>query len=62
MIFVYAIGVVWLLGKSTLESAKKDKPIYTVYLKIMISHLQLLTIVAAIEYDFPTEIEGILTG
>lgn len=55
-VFLAGIVIVVLLVRSTLLSAAKKKPLYSVYLKIMTNHVQTLGIISSIDFDWPEEV------
>lgn len=56
-ISIAAIGYVVFLVRSTLNSADKPKPLYSVYLKIMTNHFQVLSAISNINYKWPATIQ-----
>ena len=56
LILVAAIFVVSFLVRSTLNSASKRKPVYSVYLKILANHFQIIAIIQNIDYKWPSMI------
>jgi hypothetical protein len=57
-IMAFAAGYVAYLVKSTMQSANKVKPLYTVYLKIMTNHFQIIGAISNIDFDWPNQIES----
>ena len=53
------VGVIVFFVRSTLLSADKQKPVYSVYLKIMANHLQMIGTISNINFDWPSEIQTI---
>jgi hypothetical protein len=49
----FAVGYVAYLVKSTMQSANKVKPLYTVYLKIMTNHFQIIGAISNIDFSWP---------
>ncbi|CDW73142.1 UNKNOWN [Stylonychia lemnae] len=56
-ILLCAVLVVVFLVRSTLLSADKQKPVYSVYLKIIANHFQLIGTISNIEFSWPYEIQ-----
>lgn len=53
LILVAYVGYVSFLVKSTLASADKQKPVHSVYLKILTNHMQILGAISNIDYQWP---------
>ena len=53
------IAVVVFFVRSTLLSADKQKPVYSVYLKIMANHFQMIGTISNINFNWPNEIQTI---
>ena len=50
---VIAIFIVVMLVRSTLTSSNKIKPAYSVYLKILANHFQILSAIANVNFEWP---------
>lgn len=54
------IGTIAVLVNSMMQLPFTKKPIYSVYLKILVNHLQLLQVIAKINFGWPKAIQEIL--
>ena len=50
------VAAIILLVNSMMQVPFTKKPIYSVYLKILVNHLQLLQVIAKIEFGWPYDI------
>ena len=57
--FILAASIIFLVN-SMQQLPFSRKPIYAMYMKILLNHLQLLQVVAKIEFGWPEEIQKIL--
>mmetsp|Transcript_9855 Transcript_9855/g.9728 ORF Transcript_9855/g.9728 Transcript_9855/m.9728 type:complete len:161 (-) Transcript_9855:379-861(-) len=57
--FIGAIAIVAViyLVRSTLNGAKDDKNVTSIYLKILTNHLQLVLLTAAFDFEWPAQVE-----
>eukprot|EP00347_Sterkiella_histriomuscorum_P007237 403349735 len=53
-IFIAVLGLVVFLIRSTLLGAKEKKNLTSIFLKIMMNHLQLILLTASFNFDWPT--------
>ena len=56
-ILILAVGIVMFLVRSTLTSADKVQPVYSVYLKIIANHFQIISTISNIDFSWPSDIE-----
>eukprot|EP00347_Sterkiella_histriomuscorum_P022241 403331176 len=61
-LIIFAILVCSFLVRSTINSADKEKPLYTVYMKIMTNHFQMVSAISSIDFNWPKEIEDLQSG
>lgn len=59
-VLIIAILIVFFLVRSTLSSASKTRPIYSVYLKILANHFQIIGAISSINFHWPEEINQIV--
>ena len=50
------VGAIVVLVNSMMQVPFTKKPIYSVYLKILLNHLQLMQVIAKINFGWPEEI------
>ena len=53
VIFILVAVFVFFMVKSTIESAIKKKAVHSVYLRIMMNHLQMIVLTASFNLDWP---------
>lgn len=59
---IVATVLVSLMVRSTLNSATRKKPVYSVYLKIIANHLQIIGAIQNIDYNWPEAIQKFEDG
>jgi len=52
-IFIAGIGTIAMLIRSTMAGARERKNIISIYMKILMNHLQLLLLISNFEFDWP---------
>ena len=62
LIFVAAIIVIVIIIRSTLAGAIQRKNIQSVYIKILMNHLQLLTLTASFKLKWPSNVDDLLNS
>ena len=62
LLFVAVIIVIVIIIRSTLASALQRKNVQSVYIKILMSHLQLLTLTASFNLKWPSSVENLLNS
>ena len=48
--------------RSTLNGAKEEKNVTSIYLKILVNHLQLISLTQSFNFDFPEELVKFFSG
>ena len=59
---ILTLAIIVLFVRSNLLITKVQKPLYTVYYKIFVTHFQLLAAVATINFSWPGEINALITS
>lgn len=54
--FIVAIVVIALIIRSTLAGAVQKKNVQSVYVKILMNHLQLLVLTSSFDFDWPDRV------
>mmetsp|Transcript_17203 Transcript_17203/g.12286 ORF Transcript_17203/g.12286 Transcript_17203/m.12286 type:complete len:422 (+) Transcript_17203:512-1777(+) len=61
-IFLAGLLVIFYLVRSTLNGAKDDKNVTSIYLKILMNHLQLILLTASFNFKWPAQVEELLAA
>ncbi|CDW88933.1 UNKNOWN [Stylonychia lemnae] len=55
-------GMLIFMIRSTLNSAREEKNVTSIYLKILVNHLQLISLIQSFKFDFPDELTNFFSG
>ncbi|CDW73676.1 UNKNOWN [Stylonychia lemnae] len=61
-LLVVAMIICILMVRSNIRTVEKEKPLYSVYMKIITNHFQILAAITAIDYDWPHTLKTIQDG
>eukprot|EP00347_Sterkiella_histriomuscorum_P017498 403349122 len=60
--FILYISLLIFMIRSTLNGAKEEKNVTSIYLKILVNHLQLISLTQSFNFDFPEELVKFFSG